>query len=428
MHILGEGEDRKKGIGRRESGIEKRKSAPDPRFPVPKMNIDMKSLGKIFRIIFVVILISAGLAHLSGADAASGNIVRVLIIDDKPSMQLLLKGRYAICEADSSRVLMEGAYLNTTVSSAKTGIGIGNKETNVRAIKIKVMRDSNIYVDGRRFRGEMDIIRKDNQELMAINHIDLDDYLYGVLYHEVSHRWPMEVLKAQAITARTFALYQARQGRLQPYDLRNDIYSQVYGGRTSEKWSTTRAVNLTRGKVLAYNNELLPAYYHATCAGYTEDASNLWSVDLTPLKGVPCLFCGKSPHYKWTKVIPLWKLSGKLNENGYKVGKIASVTILSRNKSGRVDKIEIKDDQGTAVVLSGKDFRQMIGPNELRSAKFDAAIKWGDLVLDGSGWGHGVGMCQWGAFEMARRGKKCEDILQYYYPGTEIVTIDKVKQ
>ena len=382
-------------------------------------------MRRILCVILIVMLLTA-LDMGGGLSADTSTIIRVLIIDDKLAVNLALKGRYKIYEINSDRVVMGGPYLNADVAGAKTGLSIGNKEMNVSGVKVKVARDSNIYVDGRRFRGDIDIIRKDNSKLMVINHIGMDEYLYGVLYHEVSHLWPMECLKAQAIAARTFALFQARQNKLQQYDLRSDIYSQVYGGRTSEKWSTTRAVNLTSDKVLTYKGEILPSYYHATCGGHTEDAANLWNVDLAPLKGAPCIFCIHSPYYKWMKEMSLGELENKLKDSGYKIGNILEVNILSKDKSGRIDKLEIKDDAGVAVVLTGKDFRQMIGPNDLKSTKFDAAIKRNNLVLNGFGWGHGVGMCQWGAFEMARQGKRCEDILQYYYPGAEITTIDKV--
>jgi stage II sporulation protein D len=263
-------------------------------------------------------------------------------------------------------------------------------------------------------------------KILVVNNIGLDEYLYGVLYHEVSHRWPTECLKAQAIVARTFALEQMRQNKTEPYDLRCDIYSQVYGGRSGEKWSTSHAVDATRGKVLTFNGDIFPTYYHATCSGYTEDASNLWKVDLLPLKGVPCNFCGRSKHYRWRKEFPLQQVREKLNGGGYAIGPISTVEILTRNRSGRNDRIKISDTAGGSVVITGKDFRQLFGPNEVRSTKFDAEIKRGFLVLNGMGWGHGVGMCQWGAFGMSERGKKCDEILKYYYPGTEIMTIDKL--
>ncbi len=363
----------------------------------------------------------------ASADNTSDTLVRVLIMDDRNSLKLSLKSRYELTASNPEHIIMEGPSLSADVSVTKDGILIGKREIKAGGISVKVEPDGNVYVDGRRFRGSVGIIRKDNGKLMVINHLPLDEYLYGVLYHEVSHRWPMEALKAQAITARTFALYQIRQNKAQPYDLRSDIYSQVYGGRTSEKWSTTTAVDKTKGQILTYRADIFPTYYHATCGGYTEDAANLWNIDLVPLKGVPCNFCSDSPHYRWTKNILLWALEDKLKENGYKLGKISTVTILSKNKSGRVDKIEIKDNAGTSIILTGKDFRQMLGPNDVSSTKFDLSIRWGSLVLDGLGWGHGVGMCQWGAYGMARNGKRCEEILKYYYPGAEISTIDKIK-
>jgi len=377
-------------------------------------------MKKILRLAFIAVFLYMPSV---AAEKIPDPIIRVSIINDRDGVSLSLKGRYKIYAINTDRVVMEGPYLDAKVSATKEGLRVGKKDIKLGGVKVKVARDANIYVEGRRFRGEIDIVKGENEKLTVINYIPLERYLYGVLYNEVSHRWPMEVLKAQAIAARTFVLYQARQNKLQSYDVRSDIYSQVYGGRASEKWSTTTAVNLTKEKVLTYNGDIFSTYYHATCAGHTEDASNLWNIDLAPLKGTPCDFCRGSKHYQWKKDIPLWSLETDLKDNGYRVGKITSVTVLSRNKSGRADKLEIKDDSGVSVILTGKDFRQIVGPNDIRSTKFDASIKWGSLMLEGAGWGHGVGMCQWGAYEMARRGKKCDEILKYYYPGAEIADI-----
>ncbi|MBN2453265.1 MAG: SpoIID/LytB domain-containing protein [Candidatus Omnitrophica bacterium] len=362
-------------------------------------------------------------------DISSDNImVRVMVMDDKDSVCIAIKSCYKVMAKDTDRVVMDGPRLSAKVLATKDGIMIGIRELKMRSIEIVSDGKTKISVGGRIFRGSIEIIRKENGKLMLINRIALDDYLYGVLYHEVSHRWPMEVLKAQAIVARTFALFQARQNKNKPYDLRSDVYSQVYGGSTSERWSTTMAVNVTKGKVLVYDGDILPAYYHATCAGSTESASNLWKTDIGPLKGgILCDYCRISPHYKWMKEIPLWKVEENLCKGQYNIGKIASVSVLSRNSSGRVDKLEIKDDSGVSVILTGKDFRQLLGPNEIRSTKFDPSIKCGSLILEGYGWGHGVGMCQWGAFGMASQGKKAAEILQFYYPGTEIATIDQIR-
>lgn len=355
------------------------------------------------------------------------NVLRVLIMDDKESVYLSVKDSYKITTVNPERLLVTGTRIAATVRSTKEGIQVGSKVFKMGGIRIRADGKSKIYVGGRLFRGDVEVLKKDNGRMMLINYIALDDYLYGVLYHEVSHRWPMDVLKAQAIAARTFAIYQARQNRLQPYDLRSDIYSQVYGGSTSERWSTTMAVNSTSGMILSYKGGILPSYYHATCSGHTEDAGNLWKVSIPPLAGVECNYCDRSPYLDWAKEISLFSLESKLRENGYKIGKITAINVISRNRSGRVDKMDIRDNAGVSVVLTGKDFRQLIGPNDLRSTKFDMSIKYGSLFIDGHGWGHGVGMCQWGAYGMALKGMKFDQILKFYYPGSEIISIDAIR-
>ncbi|MCX5666165.1 MAG: SpoIID/LytB domain-containing protein [Candidatus Omnitrophica bacterium] len=353
-------------------------------------------------------------------------IVRVLVIDNRDSILLAAKGTYRVYSLPSEKLLTGGYILHTKVMASEGGIMFGARELKFSKIRFTVPDGALIYLDGRSFRGTVDIIKKDNMKLSVINRINVEEYLYGVLYNEVSHRWPMEAIKAQGITARTFALYQARQNKLQDYDLTNDIYSQVYSGATSERWATTRAVRLTLGKVLTYKGDIFPTYYHATCGGVTEDAANLWNIDIEPLKGSECGFCKDSPHYKWAKNIPLSDIEKKLGDNGYKLGKIVSVTVIERNKSGRVDKLEVKDGSDVSCMLTGKDFRRMMGPNDVRSTNFEPSISKEKLTLNGIGWGHGVGMCQWGANGMAGHGKKAEEILKIYYPGAEITTIDKI--
>jgi len=384
-------------------------------------------MRKIPALISLMLALSFAMPQASGALGKENNpVIRVLVLNNRNSISLAAKGTYRVYSIPSEKLLTGGYIIHTKVTASEEGIIFGSRELKFSKIRVTVPEGSLIYLDGRSFRGAVDIIKKDNMKLAAINRITLEEYLYGVLYNEVSHRWPMEAIKAQGITARTFALYQARQNKLQDYDLTNDIYSQVYSGATSEKWATTRAVKLTLGKVLTYKGDIFPTYYHATCGGKTEDASNLWNIDIAPLKGSECGLCKESPHYKWIKNIPLSDIEKKLGENGYKIGKIRSFTVLARNKSGRVDKIEIKDDSDVSCMITGKDFRRMMGPNDLRSTNFEPSISNDKLILSGIGWGHGAGMCQWGAKGYAGHGKSAEEILKIYYPGAEVTTIDKI--
>ncbi len=353
-------------------------------------------------------------------DTKPQDIVRVCVLKNADSVRLSVNTGYKIYELKNQGLIKEGKSLyKVRITATPDGLLVGDTPVNSDGIKIDSNKDGRIYLDRWRFRGEVYISKTKDLKLVVVNSLDVEDYLYGVLYHEVSHRWPYEALKAQAVAARTYALYQKRIMRDKDYDLTADIYSQVYGGRTSEKYRTNKAVDLTKGEVLTYNGDIFPAYYHATCGGFTEDAGNLWNMDLAPLKGVECKFCKRSKHFNWKMKIKLKDMEGLLNGAGYKVKDITAIKIESRNKSNRINNVIITNSAGDTVI-PGKDFRIALGPNLLRSNNYEVSIAEDTAVFNGIGWGHGVGMCQWGAYFMARKGYKAEEILKYYYPGTEI--------
>jgi len=355
--------------------------------------------------------------------AQSPNYIRVAIIQDVSSFRLKIKGFYEVINLKDGQSLSRGKNLNTTVELCKYGILLGRLEANTSKLVIKPEAQDAIIINGRRFRGNIQIIRNNSDKLAVINQIELEDYIKGILYHEVSHFWPMEALKAQAIVCRSYALYQAQENKAKDYDLTADIYSQVYGGSTSERYRTNEAVMETRGTVLEYENRIFPAYYHATCGGHTEDAAELWNINIVPLRGVACNYCKDSPHSAWHYVLSLVEIKDKLDGAGFKlIGDIKDIRIAGRNKSGRVTNLEIESLQ-KKVIISVKDFRNIIGPNIIKSTNFSINIVEGDAVFEGWGWGHGVGMCQWGAYFMAKSGKTYEEILKYYYPGAVISLI-----
>ena len=352
--------------------------------------------------------------------------VRVAVIIDASEISLKINGNYSIYSLPLQKLLAEGKTLNNVkIEPTYSGILMGKEQFKIYGIKIKSDSAADIRINGRIFRGEMDIIRTKNLKLLVINHLDIEDYLKGVLYHEVSHWWPAEALKAQAIASRTFAIYKVIESRSKDYDLRSDVYSQVYGGKTSEKYRTNRAVDASAGKVLIYKNEILPAYFHATCGGHTEDAALLWSTSMKPLRGRPCRYCERSPHYHWSKKITLSDIETQLNRSGYKIKGIKAIKASARDRSGRVKTVNVIDSLGTEKIPSNK-FRLAIGPATIRSTNFTIRMKKGTVIFKGKGWGHGVGMCQWGAYFMAKRRLKAVDILRFYYPGTKIVDLKNI--
>ena len=356
------------------------------------------------------------------AQAQWSAYVRVAIIQDSASLNLKVNSFYEVLDSKTNKVLYKGKGLRTTVTAFKGGIVLGRINLNADKVLIKANDPEAIVINGRRFRGMFEFIKKDNLQLLVINHIELEDYIKGVLYNEASHYWPQEALKALAVACRTFALNQMQENKDKDFDVTSDIYSQVYGGKASERYRTSEAVEETKDLMLTYNGKIFPAYYHASCAGKTEDASILWNIDIAPLKGVNCGFCSDSPHYKWHAVLSSDEIREKLGNSGHNIKNIKDIVILARDTSGRITNLKIVSDE-KEIEISAKDFRNILGPNIIRSTDFTTHAVSNDVVFEGLGWGHGVGMCQWGAYFMAKQGKTFEEILKYYYPGSNVETI-----
>jgi len=356
---------------------------------------------------------------MSAAFPETPVLVRVAVAKDVPSIKVFIAGSYRIINAITKETLSEGRYLHSALlTAADTGFRLGDTALDADVIAVESVGGARIYINDRIFRGEIRVLKSD-KGLVAVNTVELEEYLYGVVRNEVSTWWPMEAIKAQVIAARTYVLYQIKESKGKDYDVTADVSSQVYGGIFSEKWRTNRAVDLTKGKVLVYKGAIFPAYFHATCGGKTFDAAYLWKIDLPPLKGVKCGWCSKSPHYSWEKWVPLKDVRSKLENAGYAVGDIQAFEAVKKDPSGRILEMRVKGSQD-AVNIAGKDFRLIIGADLLRSTNFKAMIVGDYVVFEGLGWGHGVGMCQWGAYYMSRAGKKTEEILSFYYPSSKI--------
>ncbi|MFC1805242.1 SpoIID/LytB domain-containing protein [Candidatus Omnitrophota bacterium] len=374
----------------------------------------MKSL-----IILLALLVFNQPAELCHASEQS--FVRVAVAREASQLNLQVKGTYQITEKRDGRILTRGRDLRTTLVACEGGILMGERSFSLEKLFIDAKSSESITINGRRFRGDMQII-KDGFTLTAVNYIDFEDYIKGVLYHEASHYWPQEALRAQAVAARTFAYDQTRQNSSRAFDVTNDIYSQVYGGRVSERYRTNKAVEATRGEILTYNGRAFPTYYHATCAGHTEDASLLWNIDIPPLEGVACPYCKESPHYSWQRVLSLKEIAEKLSAGGYEIKDIEEIIPLEKDASGRIKLIKIGSSDAD-LTIAAKHFRRILNPNIIRSTNFSVEIAESDAVFSGFGWGHGAGMCQWGAYFMSKEGKDYEEILDHYYPGAELETI-----
>jgi len=381
----------------------------------------MKRIFTIFFIFGALLGAVGAIAQVAQKEYLPPQMIRVAIIRDARELNMAIEGPYTFLDVDTFKVIGQGPRLvKARVRLLDKGLFMGMAVYSSKRLLVRPLKDASVIINNHTFRGDVLLMRTANNRITAINSINIEDYISGVLYHEVSNHWPMEALKAQAVAARTYALYKMDLSRHSDYDMTNDIYSQVYGGKDSERYRTGLAVERTSGLVLSYQGKILPAYFHATCAGMTEDAKELWGVDVVPLRGVPCMFCQDSPHMHWKKNYRLRDIQFALNRHGYKIGLINKIEIVERDRSDRIKNLKITDREGDELVIAGKDFRELMGPNDLKSNNFEISMQGYYVNFIGKGWGHGVGMCQWGARGMAEQQFTYKQILSYYYPGAQL--------
>lgn len=282
---------------------------------------------------------------------------------------------------------------------------------------------SKYYTIGhRQFRGKIEMKWKAPGQVIVVNHVPLEEYLAGLLGSEMYPHWPIEALKAQAVAARTYALHHANASRnyaaMKDYDVESTVLSQVYEGAHKEGARAREACRQTSGVALLRNGSIFPSYYHSCCGGKTERAGNVWPGE----SGPPLItdeFCAGSPKRSWVYTIDAGKLSAHLTELGMPVGAIKSLRTEKEKDAPRNRALIVRDKAGEHSILA-TELRKIIGYSNIKSTWFDVSMKGGMVVFKGRGYGHGVGMCQWGAKGMADKGYTYEQILEHYYPDATL--------
>lgn len=378
-----------------------------------------------FKKVILILFFGAVLFWDAEARASEPPRVRVAIVRNAPDITLAVDASFDVVAYPSREKLWHSSSTKAVkVSVLGEGIRIAQKVFKVKALLVTSKKKASLFVNRKPYRGDILIMKAGPDSLLIINWLDVESYVKGVLVQEISPRWPMDAIKAQAVAARTYALYQKDISKAKLYDLAGDTSSQVYGGFASEKNKSNRAVNFTYGEVLLYKGKTFPAYFHATCGGMTEPSSELWAIAIEPLSGNRvCSYCEESPHYYWETALDLKAIRKKMGTAYTLKGGLANIRVTERSLSGRVRGLELKDDQGKTQAISAKDFRQVLGPDSIRSTNFAINLEGEKATFSGKGWGHGVGLCQWGALGMSQKGSDYEKILSFYYPGSEIKKI-----
>ena len=281
--------------------------------------------------------------------------------------------------------------------------------------------DEFVAIGERRYRGNLLFRPNADGTVTVVDELGLEEYLFGVLPHEMSPDWPLEALKAQAVVSRTYALARLGKGADAAFDLTDDAYNQVYTGVTTESEHVRAAVRATAGRVLTYAGNPLPGYFHSTCGGHTAGAADVWGgPDPKPLRGVRDSWCKVSPHYRWDAYFRKEDILAALNRNGFPAGRLEDLREGDRGSAGWLTNVRVKTDRGWRRVPANK-FRLWLGPRELKSVRFDSIRRRKKgFEFEGRGYGHGVGLCQWGARAQADDGRTAEQIIAHYFPGASV--------
>lgn len=382
-------------------------------------------------------------------DAKQGPLVRVLlgsrtkplVIGTETSLMVLTGDKTPWGKGEMKGTLAikaDGKYI--TINGKRVG----------ESVYLKPMdKAEHLSILGKSYRGYLKVAVSTKGALMLINELPLEEYLYGVVPKEAIPSWPKAALEAQAVAARSYALHNIKASRNPYYDLLPNTNSQEYGGLGAEYGTTNEAVNATRGMVMLYNGQPIEALYHADGGGYTADSENVWGSKVGYLRGVKDYV--SEVKSGWTVTLSRSALEKKLKAVGKDVGTLREIIlsplskrpmhVSDRDVSGRIKTVTLVGDR-KSLTLSGTTLQSLLG---LRSTLFDFYVnaerreaidkikkvkashnfssKKDELIyIQGYGWGHGLGLSQWGAAEMAQGSKGNEKdyykkILGHYYTG-----------
>lgn len=260
--------------------------------------------------------------------------------------------------------------------------------------------------------------------LNLVNVVDLEDYCRGVLPSEMPSEFNIEALKAQAVAARTYAWSTRGKHRKEGFDLCDGTHCQIYAGLDKESSRCTKAVKDTSGLVATYQGKLISALYSSDCGGTTEcgDKPYLCSISDRP-EGGDADYCAREGH-AWTASWTIADLEAKLQKPYPELKGLRGVSVNKTDQSNRVDEIKIDADQDSATI-SGARFRMLLGSTVVKSTCFTAKTENGVVTLDGKGFGHGIGLCQFGANGLAKPpySYTFDQILKHYYTAIDIVPL-----
>lgn len=420
-----------------------------------------------------------GVASAKEAQYLSAPEIRVGLWTKQSSIYLSSEVPFVIRNLDDQKIIGKyDAHTKIFVTIKDDTILINNKKVKTDRLFValeKHVDEQAIEVNKKKYRGGIALINQKKAGLTAINIVPIEQYLYSIVPGEMPASWPLEAVKSQAIAARTFVLSSLNKHEQDGYQVCATTHCQVYGGKTAELERSTKAVDDTNGLVMLYQGKPITAAFHSSSGGFTENSEDVWGTYSPYLRSVVDYDEGM-PQYQWEKKMTPKEMQDKLKAMGYAIGNLQAIEISPLNRNGqnagdrsargRIKNIRFIGDQGN-VSLTGSQARSVFSLNSTWfdinlivsvDKKIDVPIGMyykknidvdlppyqekglmtdkknirritgrsdETIVINGYGWGHGLGLSQWGAKAMASKIPEPEatyfkEILKHYYQGIEI--------
>lgn len=320
----------------------------------------------------------------------------------------------ALIKDGAGRVLGEMGEMNALTAQVN-GRGVSINQFSSANLVVEPSNDGYIWIGDRWYRGRVRLMRQ-GQRLIAVNQLNIEEYLYSVVGAEAVPNWPLDALKAQAVAARTYAIYKSTTSGNRFYDLDTTTKTQVYKGLESEYVSTHDAVDQTRGQVMTYNSKVILAVFHSSSGGHTENVEDVWNSPLPYLRGVVD-YDQLSPVFQWNKTFTTTQMSRLIGG----IGTIRAMVPERTTPNGRIVTMKVVGTGGTKRV-NGIKLREVLG---LRSTLFTVSENNGTFEVLGRGYGHGLGLSQWGSEYLATQGVSYDQILTHYYQNAQLTAMEK---
>jgi stage II sporulation protein D len=345
-------------------------------------------------------------------------IVRVAVLTDVTDLQFRAKD--ALLLSGGERVKMPG-YADIYVK--ENCIFLNGREFPTPVV---IKSPNEVTINGRIYYGDLEIVSR-----TLINRVPMDVYLKGVVASEIPCDWPIEALKAQVVVSRTYVYKKILQNRDSLFDVSNTELHQKYNFSGNNQ-RIDRAILETQGLVIFYRDEPIEAFFHSCSGGRTESSRDIFQKDLPYLRSIPDPYCGGMGRFSWRVELSSTQITEACRKIQIQKSvpmsgdiRVRDIRVYRRTSSGRVREFALILENGETCIVPGNSLRLAVDPRSFKSLLIDGISKehrGGEnyFIIEGRGYGHGVGMSQWGAKEMAERGFNFTQILSHYYPGTRI--------